>query len=273
MSDSFQNTPPVYGGAQSTPPVYGGSHDVGTNTGTGTGTGTSTDTAAAAKDAKDTAVDVAGTAKDAAATVAGTGKQAATEVAQTGKDAALDVAGTAKEQATDLLGKTRQQLDEQVEAQRSSLVDTLRTLGDQLASMTENTDEQGTAVELAAKGRDRARSAADWLDQRDPAQVLDEVRRFGRERPGAFLLGAAVAGVVAGRLTRGVVAEHTGTTSESGTPEPSDPGLAATAPVESRPTPGRHLADGAAGTAAGSAAGTAGTSVSGGSAGSGWAAP
>jgi len=38
---------------------------------------------------------------------------------------------------------------------------------------------------------------------------LEQVRRVGRERPGAFLLTAALAGVVAGRLTRGVVATHT----------------------------------------------------------------
>ena len=36
---------------------------------------------------------------------------------------------------------------------------------------------------------------------------LDEVKRYARRRPGTFLAGAAVLGLVAGRLTRGVVAE------------------------------------------------------------------
>jgi hypothetical protein len=47
---------------------------------------------------------------------------------------------------------------------------------------------------------------ADWLEQREPGDLLDEVRRFARRRPGAFVLGALVAGVVAGRMTRGIVA-------------------------------------------------------------------
>jgi hypothetical protein len=34
------------------------------------------------------------------------------------------------------------------------------------------------------------------------------LRTFARRRPGAFLAGCAVLGVVAGRLTRGVVAAH-----------------------------------------------------------------
>lgn len=151
----------------------------------------------------------AGHAKDAAADVAGSGKRAAADVAQTGRAAAADVAGEAQAQASDLIGKTRTQLREQTEAQRTSVVESLHSLADQLAAMTDDVGESGTAVDAAVNARDRARGAADWLDQRDGGQVLDEVRRIGRNRPGAFLLTAAVAGVLAGRLTRGAVAVHT----------------------------------------------------------------
>ena len=47
------------------------------------------------------------------------------------------------------------------------------------------------------------------LQTRDPAELLDEVRSFARRKPGIFLLGAAAAGIVAGRLTSGVKAAHT----------------------------------------------------------------
>jgi hypothetical protein len=43
-----------------------------------------------------------------------------------------------------------------------------------------------------------------WLDSHGPDEVLDEVRSFARRRPGTFLLIAAGAGVVLGRLTRGL---------------------------------------------------------------------
>ena len=42
---------------------------------------------------------------------------------------------------------------------------------------------------------------------------LDEVRSFARRRPGTFLLAAAAAGLVAGRLTRGAVDEKRDTSS------------------------------------------------------------
>lgn len=157
----------------------------------------------------DQAKQTAGAAKDAAAEVAGHGQQAAADVAATGQQAAGQVAGEAKKQASDLIGKTRAEVREQVETGRTSAVKSLRDLGDQLAAMTDDVHQDGTAIEAASTARDRVRGAADWLEAHDPDQILAQVRRVGRERPGAFLLTAAVAGVVAGRLTRGVVATHT----------------------------------------------------------------
>ena len=42
------------------------------------------------------------------------------------------------------------------------------------------------------------------LEGREPADLLDELRSVARRRPAVFLVGALAAGVVAGRLTRGV---------------------------------------------------------------------
>lgn len=148
-------------------------------------------------------------AKGAASDVAQHGQQAAQQVAQTGKQGAREVAGEAQQQASDLLGRTKDQLSEQVETQRVSAVQTLHDLGDQLAAMTDDVDQQGTAVDVVTAARDRVKDAAQWLDQHEGGDLLDEARRVGRQRPGAFLLTAALAGVAAGRLTRGAVAAHT----------------------------------------------------------------
>ncbi len=167
--------------------------------------------------ATEQAQQTAGQAKDAAADVAGHGQQAAAEVAKTGQQAAGQVAGEAKKQASDLIGKTRAEVREQVETGRTSVVASLRDLSEQLAAMTDGVEQEGTAIEAAATARDRVRGAADWLEARDQDQILEQVRRVGRERPGMFLLAAGLAGVVAGRLTRGVVATHTDTdTDDSG---------------------------------------------------------
>lgn len=178
-------------------------------------------------------------AQDAATDVAADGKRAAVEVAQTGKQGATDVVQQTKKEATNLMAQTRNEIRDQAEQQRASTVSSLRSIVDQLTSMTKNTDEDGSAVELAARARDRVHTAADWLDQRDVSQIGDELRRMGRQRPGAFLLTAAVAGVVAGRLTRGVVAEHSEDSTGKATPSttremaPSTHFTSASAPTRS----------------------------------------
>ena len=138
------------------------------------------------------------------------GKQAAGDVASTAADAAKDVVHETGAQARDLASKTRGELREQASAQQVTVVENLRSLAEQLDEMTDHVEQQGTAVDLAVGARDRVRRAADWLDGRDPGDLLDELRRVGRNKPAGFLLGSLIAGVAAGRLTRGVVAEHTG---------------------------------------------------------------
>lgn len=160
---------------------------------------------------KDKALDV----KDKALDAAQTGKQAAGEVAQTAADSAKHVAQETSKHARDLFGQTREQLSEQASAHQDSLASGLRAFSDELTQMTSNVDTDGTAVDLATQARDRTRSAAEWLEGRSPSEVLDEVRTLGRDHPAMFLAGAVAAGVVAGRLTRGVVAVHTDTPTDA----------------------------------------------------------
>jgi hypothetical protein len=71
--------------------------------------------------------------------------------------------------------------------------------------MAEGGQQSGPASEIARQTADRADRYADWLDKREPGDLVEEARSFARRRPGAFLLGATLAGVVVGRLTRGAV--------------------------------------------------------------------
>jgi len=68
----------------------------------------------------------------------------------------------------------------------------------------------GPARDLIQQASGKLEELGSWLQNREPAQLLDEVRAYARRKPGTFLLGAAIAGVVAGRLTSGVKAAHTG---------------------------------------------------------------
>ena len=147
--------------------------------------------------------------KDKAVQSADAGKQAVSEVAQTAMGDARDVLGEGKAQARNLVGEARDQLRDHAGEQHRNAVTNLRSLGDELRSMANGSDrEGGVASELVAQAADRTHGAADWLDGREPEDLLEELRRLARRRPGAFLLGALAAGVVAGRLTRGAVAVH-----------------------------------------------------------------
>ena len=149
-----------------------------------------------------------GGASDRAKQSAQTGKQAAGDVAQTAADKGQDVAREAKTQARNVLGQAQDQLREQAGAQHRSLVDNLHALADELAAMADGSDRSGPATDLVAEAGSRAHSAASWLGDREPGELVDELRRFARRRPGAFIVGALASGVLAGRLTRGVVDVH-----------------------------------------------------------------
>ncbi len=103
----------------------------------------------------------------------------------------------------------------QAQVQQDRVATGLRALGDQLSSMAHTSQDKGVATDLAAQAAEKAHQFAGWLEQRDPGSVLDEVRAFARHRPGAFLAIALGAGVVTGRLVRGLTADPD-TTSPTG---------------------------------------------------------
>jgi hypothetical protein len=140
----------------------------------------------------------------------------ATEVGRTAADAGRQVAGTAAEQASnvaqevktqarDLVGEARGQVQDQARAGQQKAADGIRALSQELREMADGSQQSGTVSEVARQAAERADRLADWLGRREPGDLVEEVRSFARRRPGAFLLGAAAAGVVVGRLTRGAV--------------------------------------------------------------------
>ena len=70
--------------------------------------------------------------------------------------------------------------------------------------------QSGVATEVARQAAQRAHGLADHLDRHEPAELLDQVRAYARRRPVAFLAGAAVLGVLAGRMTRGLASSDNG---------------------------------------------------------------
>jgi hypothetical protein len=187
--------------------VHDSTDTLGTTGGRSTMTQAATEKAQAAKGA---AAETAATARDEAAGVKEQAIQSGTQVAATAKEQGAQVVAEAANQARDLIGEVRGQATTQAAAQRDRAVGGLRDIANELESMVNGQGAQGgIASELARQASSRAHDIASWIESREPADILEDVKDFARRRPGTFLLGAAIAGVLAGRATRsGVAAAH-----------------------------------------------------------------
>ncbi|MGG7463298.1 hypothetical protein [Plantibacter sp. YIM 135347] len=171
------------------------------------------------------------TVKEQASELAQSARASASDVAHSAAAAASDVAGEAKRQAKDLLHESRAELLDQAGAQQHRVAEGLKALGDELGGMARSSDDPGVAADLVSQAASRAHAAANWLDARDPGSLLAEVKGFARRSPGTFIGLAAIAGVVAGRLTKNLTAQvhedaaaptHTNVHTAASTTEPSD---------------------------------------------------
>ena len=166
--------------------------------------------------AKQKAAEVAGTAKDQAAEVADTAKDAGKQVAQTAKEQVGEVTAEASRQAKQVLSQVRSEVTDQAATQQQRVAGGLRSLADELQGLASGDVQNGPATDLTRQAADRMQSVAQWLENRDPGSVLDEVRSFARRRPALYLAIAAAAGVVAGRLARGLTADEDSGSSSTG---------------------------------------------------------
>lgn len=141
--------------------------------------------------------------RDEASTIAQNAAQSTQHLADEAKAQVKDVAAEAGRQGKDLLDQGRSQLTAQASEQKTRAAGGIRSFGSQLGQMADAA-EGGIAADVARTVAQRSTSLASWLDAREPADILDEVKEFARRRPGTFLAVAAAAGLLAGRLTRGV---------------------------------------------------------------------
>jgi hypothetical protein len=143
-------------------------------------------------------------AKDQAGQLGQSAADAGQHVTEVAKDQAGAVVSEAGRQAKDLLQQAHSELSEQAAAQQQKIASGLRSIADELHSMSAHAGDRGVATDLAKQAAGKAHDIAGWLDEREPGQLLSEVRSFARERPGAFLALSLGAGLVTARLARGV---------------------------------------------------------------------
>jgi hypothetical protein len=176
-----------------------------------------------ASDVKDTAADqgrrVADTAKEQAGQVAGTAKEQAGQVKDTAVEQGQQVAAVAKDEAVqvkdeavsslkDIVGQGRTELATQAGNSQNQLAKYVHSLSDELGTLASGGgDGTGPLADLAHRGARTGGEISKWLSDHEPADLLDEVTRFARRRPWAFLGASVLTGVVVGRVTRSLAAE------------------------------------------------------------------
>jgi len=158
-----------------------------------TGMGQGTDSGDMKERAKETAAEVGAGAKN---------------VAEVAGEEAKSVAHDAKSAARGFLYETRTQLSDQASSQQRRAADALRSTSDEFAGLANGTATgSGMATNAVRAVGEQTRRVADWLEQREPADVVYEVRTFARRHTGAFLAIAAGVGLIAGRLTKALVSD------------------------------------------------------------------
>ncbi|MFI9150606.1 hypothetical protein [Streptomyces sp. NPDC053367] len=142
------------------------------------------------------------TAKEQTSAVAAQAQQAAGEVAGTATQQAKTVAGEARAQAGSAIRDLGQRLLDENQGHVERLAGTVRQWADDLAGMAQNASGDSPARDLTAQAADQGHRAADYLDKAGLEGMADDLRTFARRRPAAFLGGAALAGLVVGRLAK-----------------------------------------------------------------------
>lgn len=151
---------------------------------------------------QDEARSVAADAAGKAGAVAGSAVDDARSVAADARGEAMAVAEEAKAKARDLAGETKQQLRSQAEQQAGRAAEAMRQVSTQLSSMAAAAPDGGLAPDLARQASSTIDQLAGRLDAGGLDSLVADVKRYARNKPGMFLLGAAAAGVLAGRLAR-----------------------------------------------------------------------
>jgi hypothetical protein len=143
-------------------------------------------------------------AKEQASQVGGAAQQQASAVAGTAKEQAGQVAGDVKAHAQDLMGQTTSQVAAQADDQTQRLAGNLKQLSDHFHTMASSGEPGSTAHTVVDEAARRSGELSSYLDGHEFGEIINDVKGFARRRPGAFILGSAVAGLVVGRLGRAV---------------------------------------------------------------------
>lgn len=154
-----------------------------------------------------TSTTTVGEAKEQAAETARREVETAGQVVSTARNEAAAVTQSAAEEARHLYTEVRTTVSSEADGQLRRLSEGARSLSDELRSMASSADDPESPGARAVR---QAAGVVDGLGgylEGGTDDLLRQVKRAARQRPGMFLLGALGAGFVVGRLARNLASE------------------------------------------------------------------
>jgi ElaB/YqjD/DUF883 family membrane-anchored ribosome-binding protein len=127
----------------------------------------------------------------------------AREVGREALDQAKSVGGQAKQEVSAAASSIKDDVRQQVSSGQHRLAVALRDFSQELDEVPQRSD--GQLAKVAGQAAQATRSLSNWLDEREPRDIVRSIEDFARRRPMMFIAISATAGVLVGRLTRGMV--------------------------------------------------------------------
>ena len=174
-------------------------------------------------------------ARDESSEVAQHAREAAGQVGSTVADQASHVTRETAQQARHVVQDVRERVAAEAEQQALRVSKQLGRIADELGEMA-STASPGSMSAGAIRGvADTSRQAARFLDERGAQGLLDSARDYARRKPGTFLLGAAVAGFLVGRVAKSATGGDQGRSPQDQTPQYQAPQGGVTPVAADRP--------------------------------------
>lgn len=141
-------------------------------------------------------------AQDEGSEVAQHAREAAGQVGSTVREQAAHVTHETADQARHVVRDVRERVAAEAEEQAVRVSKQLGRIADELGEMAGAAPSSSMTAGAIRSAADTSRQAARFLDERGAQGLLDSARDYARRKPGTFLLGAAVAGFLVGRVAK-----------------------------------------------------------------------
>ena len=149
--------------------------------------------------------------------VAQQARQAGQEVVTEARQAAGQVAAEAKDAGQQMAGDARRAAEEQINHRSTLAGERVGLAAEDARDVAQTLRDKGreAPANFAEQAADRMERFARYLQDADAERIMSDIRRVSREQPAAVVAGAAVVGVLIGRVVK---ASDTGSSSRPGLP-------------------------------------------------------